>query len=53
LPDGKAALRAARSAGTINALAGCLKHKTNGAVLTINEINVAIRSAAARAAASE
>jgi len=52
LPDGKAALRAARSAGTINALAGCLKHKTNGAVLTIDEINEAI-SAAARAAASE
>jgi len=53
LPNGKAALTAARSAGSIHALAGCLKHKTNGAVLSIDELNDAISSAANRATTAE
>ena len=53
LPNGKAALTAARSAGSIHALAGWLKHKTNGAVLSIDELNDAISSAANRATTAE
>ncbi len=53
LPNGKAALTAARSAGSIHALAGYLKHKTNGAVLSIDELNDAISSAANRATTAE
>lgn len=53
MPNGKAALTAARSAGSIHALAGCLKHKTNGAVLSIDELNDAISSAANRATTAE
>ena len=53
LPNGKAALTAARSAGSIHALAGWLKHKTNGAVVSIDELNDAISSAANRATTAE
>jgi len=53
LPNGKAALTAARSAGSIHALAGWLKHKTNGSVLSIDELNDAISSAANRATTAE
>ncbi|MGH8031113.1 MAG: AbrB/MazE/SpoVT family DNA-binding domain-containing protein [Luteimonas sp.] len=53
LPGGKAALKAARPTGAIQALAGCLKDKTNGRVLSIEEINDAISDAAAHAGAGE
>lgn len=53
LPGGQAILKAARSAGSFRALAGCLKGKTNGRVLSIEEINEAIGDAATRAGAGE
>lgn len=49
LPGGQATVRAARGSGSIAALAGCLKDKTNGRVLTIEEINEAIAEGGARA----
>jgi len=47
LPGGQIGFRAARPKGRIEDLAGCLAGKTNGAVLTIEEINDAIGEAAA------
>jgi bifunctional DNA-binding transcriptional regulator/antitoxin component of YhaV-PrlF toxin-antitoxin module len=49
LPGGRAALKAARRTGSFRALAGALKGKTNGRVLTIEEVNEAISDAATRA----
>jgi bifunctional DNA-binding transcriptional regulator/antitoxin component of YhaV-PrlF toxin-antitoxin module len=49
LPGGKATLRAAGKKGRIGDLAGILKGKTNGARLTIEEINDAIAEAGAEA----
>lgn len=45
LPDGKAELSAERRKGSFRDIAGFLKGKTNGAVLTIEEINEAIAEA--------
>jgi bifunctional DNA-binding transcriptional regulator/antitoxin component of YhaV-PrlF toxin-antitoxin module len=42
LPDGRAELRAAQSKGSFLELRGILKGKTNGARLSIEEINEAI-----------
>ena len=47
LPGGQIGFRAAQPRGRIEDLAGCLAGKTNGAVLTIEEINDAIGEAAA------
>ena len=46
LPGGEFRGRAVRKTGTIHELAGFLKGKTNGAVLTIDEINDAIAETA-------
>lgn len=46
LPGGEFRGRAVRKKGTIRELAGFLKAETNGAVLTIEEINDAIAEAA-------
>ncbi len=51
LPDGRAELRAARPKGSFQDLRGILKDKTNGARLSIEEINEAIADAGARAGA--
>jgi bifunctional DNA-binding transcriptional regulator/antitoxin component of YhaV-PrlF toxin-antitoxin module len=48
LPGGRAALRAAKPAGSFRDLAGCLKGKTNGRVLTIEEINETVADSATR-----
>jgi len=53
LPGGRAALKAARPTGSFRALAGRLKGKTNGRVLTVEEINEAISGAATRAGAGD
>ncbi len=47
LPDGRAALKAARPSGKIRDLAGCLQDRTNGATLSIDEINDSIAHAGA------
>ena len=47
LPGGQIGFRAAQPRGRIEDLAGCLAGKTNGAVLTIDEINGAIGKAVA------
>lgn len=52
LPDGRAELRAAQPKGSFRALRGLLKGKTNGARLSIDEINEAIADAGARAGAA-
>ena len=49
LPDGRAELRAARPRGSFRELQGILKGKTNGARLSVEEINEAIAEAGARA----
>jgi bifunctional DNA-binding transcriptional regulator/antitoxin component of YhaV-PrlF toxin-antitoxin module len=49
LPGGEFRGRAVRKAGSIGDLAGCLKGKTNGARLTLEEINEAIAEAGAEA----
>jgi bifunctional DNA-binding transcriptional regulator/antitoxin component of YhaV-PrlF toxin-antitoxin module len=49
LPGGEFRGRAARKRHSISDLAGCLKGKTNGVRLTIEEINEAIAEAAAEA----
>jgi len=46
LPGSKGVLEAERKKGSISELAGFLKGKTNGATLTIEEINDAIAEAA-------
>lgn len=51
LPDGRAELRAAQPKGSFRDLRGVLRGKTNGARLSIDEINEAIAEAAARAGA--
>ena len=53
LPDGRAELRAARPAGSFHELRGILKGKTNGARLSIEEIDAAISSAGAKAGAGK
>jgi bifunctional DNA-binding transcriptional regulator/antitoxin component of YhaV-PrlF toxin-antitoxin module len=45
LPGGKGVVQAERKKGRIRDLAGCLKGKTNGARLTIEEMNEAIGEA--------
>ncbi len=49
LPGGEFRGRAVRKKGSISDFAGCLKGKTNGVTLTIEEINEAIADAAAEA----
>ena len=49
LPGGEFRGRAVRKTGNISELAGCLKGKTNGVRLTIEEINEAIAEAGAEA----
>ena len=49
LPGGELRCRAARKTGRIEDVFGMLKGKTNGAVLTIDEINKAIEEAGAEA----
>ena len=46
LPGGKGVVQAERKKGSISDVAGFLKGKTNGAMLTIEEINEAIAEAA-------
>ncbi len=53
LPDGRAELKTTQQKGSFRELAGFLKGKTNGKVLTIEEINDAIANASAAAGASE
>ncbi|MER8406115.1 AbrB/MazE/SpoVT family DNA-binding domain-containing protein [Mesorhizobium sp. M1307] len=53
LPDGRAELRAARSKGSFRDLHGFLRGKTNGRVLSIEEINEAIAEAGAVAGSGE
>jgi AbrB family looped-hinge helix DNA binding protein len=53
LPDGRAELRAARAGGSFHQLRGVLKGKTNGARLTIEEIDEAIAKAGAKAGAGK
>jgi bifunctional DNA-binding transcriptional regulator/antitoxin component of YhaV-PrlF toxin-antitoxin module len=45
LPGGQAALRPTKKKGRISELAGCLRGKTNGARLTIEEMDRAIGDA--------
>ncbi|MBS0464744.1 MAG: transcriptional regulator [Proteobacteria bacterium] len=47
LPGGEAAMKAARPTGTFDALAGCLKGKTNGAKLSLAQIEQSIAAAGA------
>ncbi len=49
LPDGRAELKAAQPKGSFGELRGLLKGKTNGARLSIDEINDAIAEAGAAA----
>jgi bifunctional DNA-binding transcriptional regulator/antitoxin component of YhaV-PrlF toxin-antitoxin module len=50
LPEGKIGLRAEENKKLpLSKLVGCLKNKTNGTVLTIDEINEAIAEAGAEA----
>ena len=49
LPDGRAELTADQPRGSWDQLAGCLAGKTNGARLSIEEINEAIAEAGADA----
>lgn len=53
LPDGRAELKAAQPKGSFRALRGILKGKTNGARLSIEEINEAIAGASAAAGAGD
>ncbi|AXI83453.1 AbrB/MazE/SpoVT family DNA-binding domain-containing protein [Xylella taiwanensis] len=53
LPDGRAELKAAQPKGSFHELRGFLKDKTNGARLSIEEINDAIAEAGAVAGASD
>ena len=49
LPGGRAELKADRAVGDWNELAGLLKGKTNGARLSLDELNEAIADAGAAA----
>ncbi|MER8911729.1 AbrB/MazE/SpoVT family DNA-binding domain-containing protein [Mesorhizobium sp. M0854] len=53
LPDGRAELRAARAKGSFRDLQGFLRGKTNGRVLSIEEINEAMAEAGAVAGSGE
>jgi AbrB family looped-hinge helix DNA binding protein len=53
LPDGKAELVAVRPKGSFRDLHGFLKGKTNGRVLSVEEINEAIADAGAMAGANK
>ena len=53
LPDGKAELVAVRPKGSFRDLHGFLKGKTNGRVLSVEEINDAIADAGAMAGATK
>jgi bifunctional DNA-binding transcriptional regulator/antitoxin component of YhaV-PrlF toxin-antitoxin module len=53
LPDGRAELRATQPKAGIGELAGFLKGKTNGIVLTIDEIGEAIAAGAVAAATDQ
>lgn len=53
LPDGRAELKAAQPKGTFRQLQGILKDKTNGARLSIQEINKAIAEAGGGSGANE
>ncbi len=53
LPDGRAELKATRQKGSLRELAGFLKGKTHGNVLTLEEIDDAIADANAAAGAGE
>ena len=53
LPDGRAELTAARAKGSFRDLHGFLKGKTNGRVLSIEEIEEATAEAGAAAGAGE
>ena len=52
LPDGRAVLKAAQPKGSFEQLRGMLQGKTNGARLSIDQINEAIAEAGARAGAA-
>ncbi|PYB75636.1 transcriptional regulator [Rhizobium wuzhouense] len=49
LPDGRATLSAARPKGTFEDVADLLKGRTNGRVLSMDELDVAISEAGMRA----
>lgn len=51
LPDGRAELKAIQRKGSLRNLAGFLKGKTNGNVLTIEQLDAAIAEASATAGA--
>lgn len=53
LPDGRAELRAEQPRGSWESMRGLLAGKTNGATLTIDEMNDAIADAGAAAGMSE
>lgn len=53
LPDGRAELRAAQPKGSFRELQGFLKGRTNGARLSIEEINEAIAEAGAASGMGE
>ncbi len=53
LPNGRAELKAARPKSSFRNLHGFLKGKTNGRVLSIEEINEAIAEAGAAAGAGQ
>ena len=53
LPGGRAALKAIQQKGSLRSMAGFLKGKTNGNVLTIEEIDAAIADANAKAGAGQ
>ena len=53
LPDGRAELKAEQPKGSFRELHGCLKGKTNGKRLTIEEINDAIAESGALAGAGK
>jgi bifunctional DNA-binding transcriptional regulator/antitoxin component of YhaV-PrlF toxin-antitoxin module len=53
LPDGRAALRAIQQRASFRTLHGFLKGKTNGKVLTVEEMDDAIAEAGAAAGAGE
>lgn len=53
MPDGRAALRAVQQKASIRTLHGFLKGKTNGKILTIEEMDDAIAEAGAAAGAGK
>jgi bifunctional DNA-binding transcriptional regulator/antitoxin component of YhaV-PrlF toxin-antitoxin module len=53
LPGGRAAVRAARPKGSFQSLTGCLRDKTNGKKLSVEEIGNTIKTAGAEAGTGE